>query len=85
MTMAVRPDLVDLEYAVSQVPRDIIDLQDCMTVIWDIKEISSTGATGDPTKASGRKGQRMLDTVVDYLVRLITKLDDDCWKYDLCR
>ncbi len=82
MTMAVRPDLVDLGEAVSQVPDDIIDMEDFMTVIWDIEELSSTGATGDPTRASLEKGEKMLGIVVGYLVDLIRMLDSRNWKYE---
>jgi len=82
ITMAVKPDLVDLDEAVSQVPHDIIELQDFMTVIWDIGELSETGAIGDPTRASREKGEKMLDIVVDYLVSLIRKLDERDWKYE---
>lgn len=82
ITMAVKPELVDPAAAVSQVPEDIIDLEDFMTVIWDIEEISATGATGDPTKASREKGEKMLDIVVDYLVTLIRTLDERNWGYE---
>ena len=82
ITMAVRPDLVNLEEAISQVPHDIVNMGDLATVIWDIEELSATGATGDPTKASREKGEKMLDTVVDYLVNLIQDLDSRDWKYD---
>ena len=83
ITMAVRPDLVNMEDAVAQVPKDVINLSDFSTIIWDIKEITETGATGDPTKATKQKGQKMLDIVTDYVVTLIKKLESNNWSYDL--
>ena len=81
--MAVRPDLVDLTRAKSQVPHDVIALSDFATVVWDIGEITATGATGDPTKASQEKGEKMLRCVEDYLVGLIEELERRGWRYDL--
>jgi len=83
ITMAVRPDLVNMEDAVAQVPKDVISLSDFSTIIWDIKEITETGATGDPTKATKQKGQKMLDIVTDFVVTLIKKLESNNWNYDL--
>jgi creatinine amidohydrolase len=81
--MAVRPDLVDLELAESQVPHDVITLSDFATIIWDIGEITATGATGDSTKATHEKGEKMLRCVTDYLVGLIGELEKRNWNYDL--
>lgn len=83
ITMAVRPELVNLEDAECQVPEDVIRLSEFSTIVWDIKEITETGATGDPTKASKEKGQKMLQVVTDYLVGLIQQLEMNDWKYDL--
>jgi creatinine amidohydrolase len=83
ITMAVRPDLVNLEDAVAQIPNDVIRLSDFSTIIWDIKEITETGATGDPTKATKEKGEKMLDIVTEYVVTLIRELESSNWDYDL--
>ncbi|WP_169940597.1 creatininase family protein [Campylobacter sp. RM15925] len=82
ITMAVKPELVDLKYAKCQMPNDVIDMGEFATIIWDIKEISQTGATGDNTKATLEKGQKMLDCVTDYVVDLIKNLEKREWKYD---
>ena len=42
--MAVRPELVNLEYAKSQVPEKVIEINETTGIIWDIKEITETGA-----------------------------------------
>lgn len=82
ITMAVRPDLVDLQYAESQVPKDVIELGEFATIIWDIKEVTSTGATGDSTKATMEKGEKMIECVTNYIVELIRELEKRDWKYD---
>lgn len=82
ITMAVKPDLVDLTYAESQVPQDTIHLSKGATIIWDIKELTCTGATGDNTKATKEKGEKMLRIMVDYLVDLIQKFEANNWTYD---
>ncbi len=43
ITMAVRPDLVDLQYAESQVPKDVIELGNLQPLL-GYKEVTSTGA-----------------------------------------
>lgn len=80
--MAVRPDLVNLDDAVCQMPNDMIRLGKHASVIFDITEITTTGAIGDPTKATKEKGEKMLNIVVDYLVELIKDLEKSDWKYD---
>lgn len=83
ITMAVRPDLVKLEDAVCQMPDDLIALSEFASVIFDITEITETGAIGDSTKATVEKGEEMLTVVTDYIVELIEKLESTNWKYDL--
>jgi|SRR5699024_3285469 len=81
--MAVREDLVNLEDAICQMPHDMIQLSEHASVIFDITEITKTGAIGDPTKATKEKGEKMFSIVVDYLVNLIQTLEKTAWKYDL--
>ena len=80
--MAVNESLVDLEDAVRQMPDDMIKLSEHSSVIFDITEITTTGAIGDPTRATKEKGEKMLSIVVDYLVDLIQTLEKNDWKYD---
>lgn len=79
---AVRPDLVNLKDACSQVPSYSGEIGDFSTIIWDIKEVSKTGATGDPTKATRKKSEKMLEVVIKYVVNLIQNLEKNNWKYD---
>lgn len=83
ITMAVRPNLVNLEDAKSQIPQDTIKFGEFSTIIWDIKEITETGATGDSTKATMEKGEKMLNIVADFVVDLIKQMEENDWSYDL--
>ncbi|MGY2486167.1 creatininase family protein [Cupriavidus sp. CP313] len=82
ITMAVRPELCDLSKAVRQMPDDSIRLGERVQIMWDIAEVSATGATGDPTRASAEKGSKMLDALVGLVVGSIRQLDDEGWRYD---
>ena len=81
-TLALRPDLVDLSQAIRQMPEDTIALSGLQTPIWDIAEISETGATGDPTRSTMKQGEKILDFVTNHLVELITWLNEHNWSYD---
>lgn len=79
--MALRPELVKLEDAVSQVPENVIKINEKADIIWDIKEITATGATGDPTKASIGKGEQMLEIFVDLVASTIEEMNQRGWEY----
>ena len=51
-------------------------------IIWDIKEITKTGATGDPTKASIEKGNQMLDILVGLVADAIEEMNRTGWTYN---
>lgn len=80
--MAVRSDLVELRNAVPQIPKEAFS-RFGVNYVWDIADISSTGATGDPTVATLEKGEKMVAVLVDYLVVLIEELNLQHWEYDL--
>lgn len=79
--MAIRPELVDITRAVSQVPETVIRINKTTGIIWDIKEVTETGATGDPTKASVEKGNQMLDILVDLVSGGIEEMNRIGWNY----
>lgn len=79
--MAINEDLVDLSYAKSQIPDQVNKVSKLANVIWDIEEVSSTGATGDSTVASKEKGQQMLNHLVDIVAEGITMMNDNNWEY----
>lgn len=78
--MAVRPDLVDLSKAKNQIPADVFDDYG-ITYIWDISEISATGATGAPQYATKEKGEKIINCLVTSIVELIKRLNAHDWKY----
>jgi creatinine amidohydrolase len=84
ITMAVRPELCDLSKAVRQMPDDTIRIGERVQILWDIAEVSATGATGDPTHASAEKGKTMLDALVGLVVDSVRQLDATGWRYDRC-
>ena len=71
---------MDLSKAEAQVPQGVIDM-DKATIIWDIGEITKTGATGDPTKASMEKGQQMLEILTGLISDAITTMRQQRWQY----
>ena len=81
LMMALRPELVKLEHAEAQLPEKVIRLSEKANIIWDISEISSTGATGDPGKATPEKGRLMLDILVDLVAEAISEMDSLSWDY----
>lgn len=79
--MAINPDLVDLSLAQSQIPNKVNEISKLANVIWDIEEISQTGATGDSTVASIEKGEQMLSHLVDIVCEGITLMNKNNWNY----
>lgn len=79
--MAIRPELVDLKHAIPQVPEEMICINENTGVIWDISEISKTGATGDPTKATVEKGNQMLEILVSLVADAIEEMNAKNWIY----
>jgi len=80
--MAIRPDLVDLSSAICQIPSGVFDDYG-ITYIWDISEITETGATCDPRYASIEKENQIIDCLVDTIVSIMKKLNQTGWKYSL--
>ena len=50
-------------------------------VKWLFNELTNTGATGDPTKATPAKGRKMREVLVDAVVRILADLDSKGWDY----
>ena len=75
--MAVRPDLVKLEYAKGVVP----DLPQHIQIKWNFEELTPYGVTGDPTKASREKGEKIKKALVDLVVSFLKEMDAKNWEY----
>jgi creatinine amidohydrolase len=78
--LAVRPDLVNIEYA----PKEVIPkLPENIRIFWKFDELTSTGATGSPQKANVRKGYEILQMIEDVLLSFIKEMESSDWKYGL--
>jgi creatinine amidohydrolase len=79
--LAVRPDLVHMDSA----PKEIIPKlpTDKIRIYWKFNELTDTGASGAPKKASVAKGQQALEALVDTIVSFVNDMDNDNWKYGL--
>lgn len=78
--MAIRPELVNLNNAKNQIPADVFDNYG-ISYIWDISEISETGATGAPQFATKEKGEKIINCLVDSILELIKHLNANNWIY----
>ena len=72
------PEWCEKDLAVGVVPDN---LSDKVEIKWDFAELTDTGATGDPTKATAEKGEKMTKVLVDCVVDAIRKLDEADWNY----
>jgi len=77
MALALFPELSRLDLARGVVPA----LPATLDVKWKFSELTDCGATGDPTKASREKGERMQEALVDAIVSALQKLNEADWDY----
>jgi creatinine amidohydrolase len=77
IALALFPELCEPEHAKGVVP----DLPENLDVKWRFSEITNTGASGDPTKASQEKGFKMKAVLVKAIVAALQKLDACGWDY----
>jgi creatinine amidohydrolase len=77
MCLALFPELCDPTKAAGRVP----DLPPFVDVKWTFNELTDTGASGDPTKASREKGLKMRAVLVDTMVSILNDLDAKDWDY----
>ncbi|HRX51638.1 MAG TPA: creatininase family protein [Candidatus Krumholzibacteria bacterium] len=78
-TLALRPHLVDMDQARSEVPRftsRFLDFTGNRAVAWNAytSRISESGVMGDPTRADAAKGERMWDVMVRHLTEFVEEL-----------
>lgn len=72
------PQWCQPELATCQMPDN---LPQHLEIKWDFAEITSTANTGDATKATSEKGQKMTKALVDCVVTAIQYLDERDWNY----
>lgn len=77
IALALYPELVEMEHARGVVP----DLPDNVEIKWNFAELTNTGATGDPSKGTAEKGQKMIAVLLKAVVDFIKEMDAKDWNY----
>src|SRR5215472_4324313 len=78
--LSVRSDLVDMKNA----PEKIIPkLPANIRIYWRFNELTQTGATGAPRKATRAKGDKILEVLEKLLLEFLKDMEKDNWKYGL--
>src|SRR5919112_1791791 len=78
--LAVRPDLVNMSVA----PKDVIPkLPDNIRIYWKFNELTDTGATGAPRKATRTKGDKIISILENILLAFIIDMEKNQWKYGI--
>jgi creatinine amidohydrolase len=75
--LALFPELIEMEHAKGVVP----SLPENVDIKWLFGELTNTGATGDPTKATAAKGEKMVAVLVEAVVKFIKEMDACGWQY----
>jgi len=78
MALALFPELVNMSAARGVLP----DLPPHLDIKWLFSELTDTGATGDPGKASREKGEKMKAALVEAVVAFLQKLEEVDWRYE---
>ena len=80
--LAVRPDLVQM----SNAPKAVIpNMPTKVKIYWKFNELSNTGATGAPRKATVNKGNEIVETLEGILKSFLGEMDKNKWKYGISR
>jgi len=79
--LAIRPDLVNMDYA----PEEVIPKLpgNNVRIYWKFNELTSTGSTGSPKRATIEKGEKALKSIEDVLVSFLNDMEKHNWKYGL--
>ncbi|HEX9678376.1 creatininase family protein [Nitrososphaera sp.] len=80
--LAIRPELVDMNLAPEQV---VPALPDNIRIYWKFSELTTTGATGAPRRATAEKGRRIIEILENLLVSFIENMDKSNWKYGIMK
>ena len=79
--LSIRPDLVNTNFAPEQIipnlPKDEIRLY------WKFNELTNTGSTGAPRKASIEKGQKIIEILKGIIISFIITMENNDWKYGI--
>lgn len=72
------PQWCEPELAKGYIPDN---LPEHIEIKWDFAELTASAATGDPTKATAEKGEKMTNVLVDCVVNALEQLDACGWDY----
>ncbi|MCD6420103.1 MAG: creatininase family protein [Synergistetes bacterium] len=75
--LSLKPELVEMEHAKGVVPT----LPEEVEIKWLFDELTPYGATGDPTKATKEKGDKMKEVLVNLIVSFFEKMEQNDWRY----
>ncbi|HEY9406691.1 MAG TPA: hypothetical protein VIP53_04505, partial [Nitrososphaera sp.] len=65
-------------------PKDVIPkLPDNVRIYWKFNELTDTGATGAPRKATRAKGDRIISILENVLLAFIWNMEKSQWKYGI--
>jgi len=79
ISLELFPHLVEMEHAKGVVPK----LPAHVDLKWKFNELTNTGASGDPTKATQEKGAAMRKVLVEAVVEFIRYMDSINWEYQI--
>ena len=77
--LAINPKLVEMKYAKGVVP----ELPSHVQIKWVFEELTPYGATGDPSKATKEKGEKMMKALIDHVASFIEEMDKKGWTYGI--
>jgi creatinine amidohydrolase len=80
--LAVRPDLVHM---IDAPPEVIPKLPSNLRIYWKFNELTDTGATGAPRKATVKKGCEILNVLERILVSFVEEMEANDWRYGFSR
>ena len=72
------PQWCEPELAKGYIPDN---LPENIEIKWDFAELTGSAATGDPTKATAEKGEKMTNVLVDCVTKALEQLDACGWDY----
>lgn len=78
-----RPDLVNIIQASDQIIPNLPN--DTIRIYWKFNELSNTGITGAPKKASVEKGQKIFEILKDIIISFISDMENRDWKYGVLK
>ncbi len=76
-----RPDLVNINNTSNQIIPNLPN--NAIRIYWKFNEISNTGITGAPKKASLEKGQKIFEILKDIIISFLIDMENRDWKYGI--